>query len=172
MSKGYEQIAHRKGITNDCPTHEKLLSLFTHKGNLKWNCYFHLTDLQRSKRLIASFPFNNYILFYMPVTVPSAEDMPLRRKQKEINKNQKTSALTEFIFWRVAKEILMVAIRFVRIYIETNLTSTEITNTHTLQSNNFAFNTFPAHIFLSVQNAIYEVNHCIIVFTNIRLKTI
>lgn len=126
---------------------KELLSLFTHKGNLKWNYYFHLTDLQRSKRLIASFPFNNYFLFYMPVTVPSAEDMPLRRKLKEINKKQKTSALTEFIFWRVAKEILMVAIRLVRTYTETNLTSIEITNTRTLQSSNFAFNKISLHIY-------------------------
>lgn len=69
----------------------------------------------------------------MPVAVPSAEDMPLRRKQKEINKKQKTSALTEFIFWRVAEEMLMVATKCVRTYTETNLTSIEITNTHTLQ---------------------------------------
>ena len=94
-----------------------------------------------------SYGFNNYFLFYMPVTVPSAEDMPLRRKLKEINKKQKTSALTEFIFWRVAKEILMVAIRLVRTYTETNLTSIEITNTRTLQSSNFAFNKISLHIY-------------------------
>lgn len=29
----------------------------------------------------------------MPVIVPSAEDMPLRRKQKEINKKQKNFSL-------------------------------------------------------------------------------
>ena len=136
MSKGCEHKIHKNEITSDCNTWHNT-RVFTQTRNLK--CNYHEIRLwpiwfAKTQKIKCIFFSTTIYLFCLSVTVLTAEEMSLRRKQKQTNQQPaKSSDLNRdcFLSGGGTRGILMAG-KFGTVSAWTHSASIKITSVHTL----------------------------------------